>query len=190
MSSDHDTTSQERLDALYAQHAARVLAYALRRTATAADAEDAASETFVVAWRRLDTVPEGDAALPWLLATCRRAIANQRRATARRLRLAERLRGLVSRQPAVGPDAGPALAALETLKDEDQELLRLVAWDDLPYEQIGTTLGISANAVGVRVHRARKRFRLAFERAGKDSGPFGHSPVEAPAQGPHGEKTT
>lgn len=42
----------ERFDALFDAHYAEVLAYALRRTASRAEAEDIAAETFAVACRR------------------------------------------------------------------------------------------------------------------------------------------
>ena len=48
---------------LYEQFAGRVLAYA-RRHANRDDAEDVVAETFHVAWRRRDVVP--DEPLPWL----------------------------------------------------------------------------------------------------------------------------
>ena len=44
----------------------RVLGYALRRT-NAEEARDVVSETFTVAWRKFEDVPEGEAAMPWLL---------------------------------------------------------------------------------------------------------------------------
>ena len=44
------------------------------------------SETFTVAWRRFDDVPEGEAALPWLLTTARKVLANHRRAAESRMR--------------------------------------------------------------------------------------------------------
>jgi len=77
-------------DRLYDTHARAVLAYALRRTASADDAEDAASETFIVAWRRLDRVPGVDEALPWLFGVARKVLANPRRAAARRGRPIDR----------------------------------------------------------------------------------------------------
>src|SRR4051812_30520623 len=49
--------SEEQLRRLYTLHGRPVLAYALRRTSSAEDAADAVAETFLVAWRRLDSVP-------------------------------------------------------------------------------------------------------------------------------------
>jgi DNA-directed RNA polymerase specialized sigma24 family protein len=147
---------------LFAAHGAAVLAYALRR-ATPPDAEDAVSETFVVAWRRLRDVPGMDTALPWLYGVCRRVLANQRRGDRRRWELVQKVgrdaHGVVT------PDLsepGPALIALARLRDDEQELLRLVAWEQLSHAEIGTVLGITANAVAIRLYRARQRFEQAF----------------------------
>lgn len=151
-------------DRLHDTHARAVLAYALRRTATPADAEDAAAETFVIAWRRSDRVPEIDDALPWLYGVARRVIANQRRGSDRRRRLAER----IAEQPeghdrlVLGTGGTPAIAALERLSLADQELLKLVAWEGFTHAEVATVLGISTNAVAIRLHRARRRYEEAF----------------------------
>jgi DNA-directed RNA polymerase specialized sigma24 family protein len=54
--------------------------------------------------------------------------------------------------------------ALATLSPADQELLRLVAWEELGNREVAQVLGISANAVAIRLHRARSRFAAALDR--------------------------
>jgi RNA polymerase sigma-70 factor, ECF subfamily len=76
------------LEALFLAHAAAVRAYAARRV-SAGEVDDVASDVFVVAWRRLDDVPED--ALPWLLACARRIVANRVRSTRRQAALRLRL---------------------------------------------------------------------------------------------------
>lgn len=142
---------------LYAAHERLVLAFCLRRTPNPADAEEAAAETFVIAWRRLTDAPAEEHHLPWLYAIARRVLANQRRGGGRRIRLLDRLRS----QPPDVPMAerpGPAIAALERLRPEDQELLRLVAWEELSHAEIAVVMGVTPNAVAIRLHRARARF--------------------------------
>ena len=135
-----------------------MLAYALRRTASEADAEDVVAETFAIAWRRKDALPTTDRALPWLLAVARRVAANQRRGTTRWRALLERVRS----QPQPGAIAPvpetPATDALLRLRPDDQELLRLLAWDGLTHAEVGVVLGISPNAVAIRLLRARRWF--------------------------------
>lgn len=156
-------TPASRFDRLYRAHHREVLAYCMRR-ANRADAEEVASEVFAIAWRRLEDVPTGDGALPWLFGVARKTLANRWRAIRRRRRLLDRLRGL-------GPDAPAppelvvlrrvehrlALEALGRLGERDQEVLRLAAWEKLSHRDIGRALGCSEQAAAQRVSRARKR---------------------------------
>ncbi len=141
-----------------------LLLYALRRAPTASDAEDAAAETYAIAWRRLSHLPVGEGELPWLYGICRRVLANQRRGGQRRQRLLERLGSApTAAAPETGDATGPAMQALSRLRPDDQEILRLVAWEDLSHEDIATALGITRNAVAIRLHRARQRLLAALQ---------------------------
>ena len=73
-----DARRVARFEELWDELFPRVLGYALRRT-DQEEARDVGAETFTVAWRRLEDVPAGDDALPWLLATARKQLANRRR---------------------------------------------------------------------------------------------------------------
>lgn len=153
-----------RFEAIFSAHQRAVLAYAMRRTETLADAEDAAAETFAVAWRRRSAIPAEP--LPWLYAVARRVLANQRRGNGRRQRLAAFLRVEDVPTPLrAGEDLdGPVFEALASLPPADQEILRLVAWEELRHQQIAQVLQITPNAVAIRLHRARARFAAALER--------------------------
>jgi RNA polymerase sigma-70 factor, ECF subfamily len=59
-----------------------------------------------------------------------------------------------------GDDA--AIRALNELSDSDQELLRLIAWEDLSPREAATALGVSVASFRVRLHRARNRFARAM----------------------------
>ncbi|MBD8079856.1 RNA polymerase sigma factor [Cellulosimicrobium arenosum] len=135
-----------------------LLAYAVRRVASPADAADVVAEAFVVAWRRIDEVPSGADARPWMFGVARRILANARRGDQRRLALADRLRTQVV-EVVPPPDEGTSDVerALARLGDDDQELLRLVAWEELARDEIALVLGISRGTVRVRLHRARRR---------------------------------
>ncbi|WP_133980272.1 RNA polymerase sigma factor [Kribbella voronezhensis] len=151
---------RERFEQFFAANREAVLGYLLRRTADRHDAADLLADTFLVAWRRLDDVPPGDQTRPWLYGVARRALANHRRGEGRRHALADRLRGELTEQvePQPMPDNTPAAIAFRSLSEPDQELLSLVAWEELDTAQIATALGITRNAVRIRLHRARKRF--------------------------------
>jgi RNA polymerase sigma-70 factor (ECF subfamily) len=143
------------MDALFTSYAADVFAFALRRTSRSA-AEDAVAETFLVAWRRFDSVPETPK--PWLLGVARRVLANQRRSDGRQVALRARLG---SSQPNVTDQDAPSdhtvLAALAALTPAERDAITLVAWDGLSAEEAATVLGCSRAAFYVRVHRARHR---------------------------------
>lgn len=151
-----------RFDTIFTEHQRHVLAYAMRRTLGIEDAEDVTAETFTIAWRKVDLIPAEP--LPWLYAVARRVLSNHRRGRGRRERLAAMLRVEDVATPIrAGEDVdGPTFAALAMLSPADQEVLRLVAWEGLGNQQIAEVLGITANAVAIRLHRARSRFATAL----------------------------
>lgn len=161
---DESEEPADRFRRLFEANHRPLLLYALRRTSTDGDAEDAVAETYAIAWRRLSRLPEGEGELPWLYAICRRVLANQRRGGQRRQRLLERI-GSTSTAAATGTgDAtGPVMQALSSLRPDDQEILRLVAWEDLSHRDIGIALGITSNAVAIRLYRARQRLLAALQ---------------------------
>jgi RNA polymerase sigma factor (sigma-70 family) len=152
-----------------------LLAYALRRGASRADAEEVVADTLLVAWRRRDEVPAEPEALPWLYAVARRVLANQRRARVRRRRL-ERLLGAppsvadLFEEAELAEEARALIAASRRLSEADQEVLRLAAWEGLSHSEIGRSLGCSENAAALRLHRARLRLREALVKEARAAG--------------------
>src|ERR671910_538621 len=172
--SERESERKGRFDALFASYSADIVAYCGWRAGSATDAQDAVAEVFLTAWRRLDEVPEGDAARVWLYATARRVIANQRRATRRRFALQERL----ALEAASAPQASSSDQE-ETLVDEalhrlgplDREVLLLAEWEGLSPAQIAAVIGCLTVTARGRLHRARRRFRTVFEELlGRDQG--------------------
>ena len=78
-----------RFENLFTRHHDPVLRYVVRRLDVREDAADLVAETFLIAWRRLDDVPENQA-LPWLYGVARRVLANHRRGELRRYGLADK----------------------------------------------------------------------------------------------------
>ena len=162
------TDPAARFEELYAQHFRAVLRYSLARVSPDV-APDAVAETFLVAWRRLDDIPEDS--LPWLLGVARRVVAGQRRTIARRDALDNRLLAVRTAAQESGADAGVVerivvLDALALLSPVDQEVLALIAWDELPVAAAAAALGVTSTAFRVRLHRARRRL-AAVLRAGE-----------------------
>ena len=152
-------TRQTRFEALFNEHYAAVHRYALRR-AEAPLAEEVVNEAFLVAWRRLDEVPEEP--LPWLYGTAKHVLANRRRDAARHARrigaAAAESRETATRDPADRlAERDAALRAFTGLSEPDREALRLVAWERLSLAEAARAAGVSRPAFAMRVHRARRR---------------------------------
>jgi RNA polymerase sigma-70 factor (ECF subfamily) len=158
---------ERRFEALFKAYVPDIAAYCSWRAASASDAQDAASEVFLTAWRRLEELPAGDAARIWLYATARRVLANQRRSTRRRLALFERLARetalRASSSSTADSEARLVHDALGRLRDRDREVLLLAEWEGLTPSQIARVLGCQVVTARGRLHRARRRFRAAFE---------------------------
>jgi RNA polymerase sigma factor (sigma-70 family) len=157
---------RERFEELYRQHVGAVAAYALRR-ASRETAEDVVAETFLVAWRRLDRMPEEP--LPWLYGVARRTLANHRRSAIRRESLARRLE-IEAPVGSVTPVDERLLDALRRLRRRDREVLMLLAWEGLTPAEAAQVLDCSPVAFRIRLHRARKRLAIALEATTFSSG--------------------
>ena len=153
-----DQLAQRRFTRLYELHYWSVLRFLLRRLGDEPRARDLTAEVFVVAWRRLDELP--DPALPWLYAAARRVLANEYRHQSRQDRLHKRLAGLaLDEREDLAAERIWVLEALHRLSEADQEVLRLSAWEDLSGADIAAVLNCSNCAAAVRLHRARQRLR-------------------------------
>lgn len=176
---------EERFTALCEGTRARIIAYAMRRSASREEAADLVAETFAIAWRRFDDVPSGEAALLWLYVTARQLHANRTRQLRRRdevvARLAHEL-GDVAFHEDPRDEAGlGALFCLNSLPEEQREVLMLAGWEGLGAAEIGRVLGCSPTAARIRLHRARTRLKAEtsqFSAIAKQPDPTRHAPVE------------
>lgn len=148
--------------------------YLIRR-ARPQDAEDVLSDVLLVIWRRIESVPVDDP-LPWCYAVARRTLSNSRRSATRHLRLVDRMSAQpVSFEPAADStvDGDPELhAALEQMTEDDRELLRLWAWEQLEPREIAVVLETTPNAISLRLRKAKKR--LVAEMSGQNPIDAGH----------------
>jgi RNA polymerase sigma-70 factor (ECF subfamily) len=157
---------------LFDRHADRIYTYCFRRTASWATAEDATSTVFLEAWRARDRAQaHGGEALPWLygIATnvCRNLTRSQRRYAAALGRLP---RGADA--PDHADDVGDRVDSERTmariademaaLSERDREVIALVVWSGLSYEQAARALGVPVGTVRSRLARARGRLGAAL----------------------------
>ena len=155
---DPDTRFLALFDMAYAP----LYRYAQHRGLTGPDAEDLVAQTLETAWRRIGDVPVEEP-LPWLYAVARNLWRNQARRERRRRALLARFRA--SQPAAAGQDPaslepGVLRAALASLSDSDQEILRLIAWDGLTPAEAARALGCTSAAARTRLHRARARLAV------------------------------
>lgn len=162
-------TPEQRFYDVFARHYAAVYRYCRRRLGED-EAGDAAAESFTVAWKKIDRIPDSPGDLPWLYAVARRVVANAARSRRRRLRLVAEATARTPHAAAPAADAGTAvLGALDWLDPQDAEILRLAAWEGLDPRQMGAVLGCSPNAAAIRLHRARRRLEAAMTDTGGDA---------------------
>ncbi|MFG1690307.1 RNA polymerase sigma factor [Nonomuraea sp. NPDC049269] len=159
------TDDAHRFTSMYDGCRQRVWAYVVSRAGRQV-ADEVVSETFAIAWRRLDDVPEP--ALPWLLGVARNVLRDNIRAETRREALNAELRAWTEGDVAdqVTERLG-VLRALAELPEDDREVLLLIAWQGLSPKDAARVIGCSSAAFRVRLHRARKRLKQAMEPAGQ-----------------------
>lgn len=172
---------------LYERHARAVQAYCLWRTADVPLAEELTATAFLEAWRRRERLPlRTESALPLLLGVATNLLRTHWRSRRRHAAAVERVRNAA---PIVFPahddeaiarlDAVRALReageAIRALPRREREVLALVAWGELSYEETAAALGIPVGTVRSRLSRARGRLGDAVPAALGTS-----TPVEAP----------
>lgn len=149
--------------------------YAMRRV-DPDDVDDVVAETLLVLWRRLDDVP-AEAELPWCYNVARNCVANLRRSARRRGRLTSRLAGELhvtpDRDGSAGEGGQVVHAALAALPAKEREVVMLWAWEGLAPREIAVALGTSANAVSLRLSRAKRRMKSYLASHGTRQDPPG-----------------
>jgi RNA polymerase sigma-70 factor (ECF subfamily) len=159
------------LGELFDRYADDVHAFAFRRTASWAAAEDVVQTTFLSTWRRFQRNPPGPltghSARGWLLVVAGNECRNL-------FRTGKRFRALVERLPDPSPDPDHAAEVAHRLDDErrmsavrralaklprhERETLELVVWSNLTQTEVADALGVPVGTVKARLHRARRRF--------------------------------
>jgi RNA polymerase sigma factor (sigma-70 family) len=163
-----DARAYEELVRTHQEIAFRV-AYVITRNA--ADAQDAAQEGLVKAWRALGRFRVGEPLRPWLLQIVANEARNRIRSTGRRDRLALRAAvAVVSGEAAPSPEDAvldadrrrTLLAALEQLPEQAREILACRYLLELSEDETGTVLGLRLGTVKSRTARALDRLREAY----------------------------
>lgn len=147
-------------------------------------ADSLAGEVFRIAFERRATYQlERPNCLPWLYGIAKNLLLKERRQQARHLRALGRLGTRDDPTPA-GMDAidarldaeviWPRLAqALAELPLGERDVILLVAWEELSYQEVAEVLDVPIGTVRSRLHRARHHLRELI-------GPCGQEPDDNP----------
>lgn len=161
-------TSNGRFRQILDEHSHAIQLYCARRL-SAADANEASVDVFVVAWQKRDQIPDGAGARPWLYGIARNVVRNQARGARRWSRLTAKALAVSEISP-----ANPELQVVRRLEDRlvgdaakqlserDREVLLMHAWEDLTVAEIATALGLSTTAAHMRLRRALERLAKAL----------------------------
>lgn len=158
------TSASARLTQALESSASDLLAYLERRAGTN-DAADLLGETMVVAWRRVDDLPEEpERARMWLFGVARGTLLNHARGVRRRWALADRIRqGSSGELSAPAADDGAEVRdAIARLSTADAEIIRLVHWDGFSLTDAAELIGSPASTVRGRYQRAKAELRAAL----------------------------
>jgi RNA polymerase sigma factor (sigma-70 family) len=164
-----DTAAYEEIVRRYQQIAFRT-AYVI--TGSAAEAQDAAQDGFLKAYRALDRFRRGADPRPWLLRIVANEARNRVRSSGRRHGLEARLvEGFRQGDAAPSPEAAAVAAEQRTellrqvnaLGEEDRLVIACRYLLELTGEETAATLGIPEGTVKSRLSRALARLRLRLQ---------------------------
>jgi RNA polymerase sigma-70 factor (ECF subfamily) len=161
-----DLDAYEQLVHLHQQLAFRT---ALVLARNAGDAEEAAQDAFVKAWRALARFDRSRPFRPWLLAIVANEARNRRRSAGRRQALVVRAAASQPADASAAPSPEVALlvaerhaalaAALERLDERDRQVIACRYLLELTEAETAAALGCRAGTVKSRLSRALERLR-------------------------------
>jgi len=158
----HDTDDEQTFEGAIVPLMPALLRYFVRRVPRE-DADDCLSETLMAMWRHRNRLPgPADDRRAWAYGFARRVAANHYRKLGRRreVRLAA---DVPTDAPTPSTEADRAITALATLREADQELIRLIVWDGFGVAEAGRVLGLREATARSRYARAKARLRAAMD---------------------------
>ncbi len=147
---------------IYRRYAPGILRFAWCLTGNRGDAEDITAETFARVWTSSEPI-RTQTIKAYLCTIARNLYLQGRRRQSRRAELTDELpdnsAGLHERVEQKH-ELERVVSRLQKLPELDRAALLMRALEDLPYEEIALSLGISEGAARVKVHRARVQLEL------------------------------
>ncbi len=152
--------------ALYQKYAQDIFRFALYLTGNRAEAEDIVSETFVRAWTAPGQIRQLTVKA-YLLVIARNCYLQGLRRSGKLSSLSGQEQDFADPRQAPHDSAeqraelGRVMVDLQRLPEIDRTALLMSAVEEMPYEQIAVTLGLSLGAVKTKIHRARLKLEQA-----------------------------
>jgi RNA polymerase sigma-70 factor (ECF subfamily) len=156
-------------DALVREHQQVAFRLAYLFLGDATEADDISQEAFVRVYRSFDRFDTARPFRPWLLSIVANLARNRRRSLGRYLAVWRRMAQAASqRAPAVDQSetwrAQALWQAVRRLGEQDQEVIYLRYYLELPESEMASTLGVAPGTIKSRLHRALVRLRMIAER--------------------------
>lgn len=155
--------AKARFDALCTEFRPDVFRFAYWLARDRSVAEDVVQETFMRAWRAIDSLAEPGAARPWLLTIARREHA--RLYERKRLEITDLDEVIAAEDPTLGAEGDELVGlrlAITQLPDEYRVPLVMQVLGGFTTEEIARELTLSTAAVLTRLFRARNRLRRIY----------------------------
>ena len=153
-------------DHLFAAHRPGIERYIRFRISNPADAEDVLQEVFLAAVKGYATLHDSARTKHWLVSIARNKCADYFRRSYRQrevpLDSADRIAILPPRFASAKDSL--VMDTLETLSPQDQQMLRLYYFLQLPQQEIARRLQLPPGTVNSRLHHARELARLVLEK--------------------------
>ena len=165
-----------RLGELFERHHLRLFNFFLRLTRERSAAEDLVQEVFVRMLKYRGTYKSDAEFTPWMFRLARNAATDLWRARPKEVPVEDDAPEPAADLPHPADEMEQSdrrrrlSRALDRLPAEKRELLLLARFSEMRYDEIGELLGVSVGAVKVRVHRAMKDLKSAFDGTGSIGG--------------------
>jgi RNA polymerase sigma-70 factor, ECF subfamily len=168
VSQDRSDPQRAEFDRLFTEYSTPIYNYVLRMTGDADRAADIAQDTFIKAYRKLETLAEATSARAWLYRIATNTAFDEMRRRRNTTRLGDSETGPIE-QADGGP--GPETQVLSGLLDErigrallrlrpnQRQCLVLSDVEDMSAQQIGEVMEMTSGAVRVLLCRARGEMR-------------------------------
>jgi RNA polymerase sigma-70 factor (ECF subfamily) len=155
----------ESFSRLCERHYPALVAIAYSQLADRGLAEDTAQEALLVAYRDITKLKDTGRFLPWLAAICRNTAIDMARARTREKRAGTEDCGPVADFCHHENDTvGVTREIIFGLTPDVRDIIMLRYYNEMTYEQIAATLGVSEEAVNGKLRRARSTIRQQLQR--------------------------